>query len=150
MKLRTFLFVIQLLVGMAACINKVDPDVDTMYTEDGKDRKDARMLAIPKLLAHYSSSKKDKLVYEVISKKKGQYILNFTPSLKLLTLCGDPGSGWGPQFKDVDEATLQKLINDGISFEDIHSIGTIDSKFDSVLVRNEPRVEVKTNGEPSL
>jgi hypothetical protein len=130
------------------CSEKVDPDVDTQYLE-GNDREALRLEAIPKLYEYYANSKKDKLVYEVISKKNGRFILNFMPSSKLLTLCGDPGSGWGPQFKDVTESTLQKLVQDGISFEDIQSIGTIGSKYDSLLVRNTPFVQVKTNGSPS-
>lgn len=132
-----------------ACSEQVDPGVETFYIKGGT-RESQRLEAIPKLYQHYMSSSKDKEVYEVISEGNGRLIANFTPALKLLTLCGDPGSGWGPQFKDVTAETLEKFVNDGISFDDLHSIGTIDSKFDSLLVRNDPFVQVKTNGEPSL
>jgi hypothetical protein len=131
------------------CSDKVDPQVDTVYLTVG-DRESQRLGAIPQLYQHYVNSAKDKEVYEVISEGNGRLIANFTPALKLLTLCGDPGSGWGPQFKDVTEATLEKLVKDGISFEDLHSIGTLDSKFNGLLEINNPFVQVKTNGEPSL
>ncbi|NIJ51873.1 hypothetical protein [Dyadobacter arcticus] len=148
MKARNVISILTMLF-ISGCYGKIDPNVSTLYIEGG-DRESERLEAIPKLYEHYVSSIKDKEAYEVISNGNGNFILNFTPSLKLLTLCGDPGSGWGKQFKDVDESVLQKLVQDGISFQDIESIGSIGSKFDSLLVRNKPRIEVKTNGEPSI
>jgi hypothetical protein len=137
-----------LVFASTACINKVDPMIDTLYLE-GKDRRELRLQAIPKLYEHFRNSKKDKFVYEVISKKNGRFIANYTPSLKLLTLTGDPGSGWGNQFKDVDETTLEKLVKDGITFDDLELIGTLDSKYNDLLVETNPFQEVRTNGSPS-
>ncbi|MCF2498530.1 MULTISPECIES: hypothetical protein [Dyadobacter] len=138
-----------LLFFIFGCSDKVDPQVDTLYLTGGN-RESQRLEAIPKLYYHYINSAKDKEVYEVIAEGDGRLIANFTPDLKLLTLCGDPGSGWGPQFKDVTASTLEEFVKGKISFDDLHSIGTIGSKFDSLLVRNVPFIQVKSNGEPSL
>ena len=131
---------------LTACVEISHPAVETLYLKG--DNIDAmKQEALPRLLEHYMTSKKDKEVYEVIS-KYGRFILNFNPSLKLLTLCGDPGSGWGPQFKDVDEAILKKLVDYGLSFDDIQEIGSPFSQGDTLLVRNKPTYLVKSNGHP--
>ncbi|MCE7065684.1 hypothetical protein [Dyadobacter sp. CY326] len=140
--------ILQMLFLMS-CHELSHPDVDTLYI-DGKDREESRADAINTLYDHYMNSTKEKEVYEVIARGNGRFIINYVPELKLLTLCGDPGSGWGPQFKEVDEAALQRLINDKITFDDLHGVGSIGSAFDSVLVRNNPMYSVKTNGYPSI
>lgn len=149
MKMKYILIFISVIVFFAECRDRVDPTVNTLFVE-GKDRETLRSQAIPELFNHYVNSKKDKEAYEVISKKNGRFIINYTPSLGLLTLCGDPGSGWGNQFKNVDETVIESLVKGGYSFDDINDIGTLDSKYDSLLVKNRPYIDVKTNGSPSL
>jgi hypothetical protein len=132
-----------------SCHEISHPYVDTLYVK-GKDREIERAKAIVNLYEHYMNSEKDKEVYEVISESNGRFILNYVPALKLLTLCGDPGSGWSKQLKNVDEVVLQRLIRDNITFENLQEIGTIGSNFDGVLEINKPMYNVKTNGSPSI
>lgn len=133
----------------ASCHEISHPHVDTLYVK-GTDREQERAEAIRNLYRHYMNSDKDKDVYEVISKNNGNFILNYVPALKLLTLCGDPGSGWSNQFKNVDEATLQRLIDTNVTFQNLEDVGSIGSQFDDVLEVNRPMYTVKTNGYPSL
>ncbi|NIJ51874.1 hypothetical protein [Dyadobacter arcticus] len=146
MKIGNIAIFIILTIFPAACMEISHPAIDTFYLK-GKDLKVLNQEAVPKLYEHYTNSKKDKEVYEVIS-KFGRFILNFTPSLKLLTLCSDAGSGWSAQFKDVDEATLKKLVDYGFSFEEVDAMGRSTGQSDTLLIRNQPTFLVKTNGTP--
>jgi hypothetical protein len=100
------------------------------------------------LYEHYVTSEKNREAYEVVAKKDGHFILNFTPGLELLTVCGDPGSGWSQQFENVDEAMLKKLVDEGISFGDLYSVGSMSDRVDSLLTRKHPIYNVNTNGNP--
>lgn len=129
---------------LTSCHEISHPYVDTLYMK-GTDREKERAEAMVNLYQHYMNSDKDKEVYEVISESNGRFILNYVPALKLLTLSGDPGSGWSNQFKNVDEATLQRLIDENITFQNLEEVGTIGSQFDDVLKVNRPMYSVKTN-----
>ncbi|TDE11749.1 hypothetical protein [Dyadobacter psychrotolerans] len=141
--------------GLQSCSDDVDPVVNTLYVNDGS-RTEQREKALLDLYQYYTYGKvaSNKEYYEVVSKKNGRFILNYYPSGKLLTLCGDPGSGWSDQFKNIDESILQKLANANITFDDIEGIGSLDCTLDSsyikLLPKNDPFVQVKTNGIPSL
>src|SRR5215217_2132833 len=129
---------------LVSCKESADPNVVTLFLK-GEDREKGRAEAIPKLYEHYMNSKKDRPAYEVIAKGEAMFVINYVPSLELLTLSGDPGSGWSNQFKGVNEVTLQKLIRQKLTFADINDIGSLDSKYDSVLTMNRPLYEVNTN-----
>ncbi|MCE7058732.1 hypothetical protein [Dyadobacter sp. CY343] len=144
MKRADHLLIILSIAGLAACFNKVDPAVDTLYFSSGR-TDTLRSQAISKLYEHYSNSDKTKEYYEVVSKQTGDYIINYYPAGKLLTTCNDPGSGWGGQYKNVDEATLRRLADLKIKLDNLRSFVNTDSIIDD----NEPRVEVKTNGHPN-
>lgn len=137
-----------LIIGMAlfsiSCGESPDPSVVTLFLK-GEDREKERAEAIPKLYEHYMNSKKDRSAYEVVARDEAMFVINYVPGLELLTLSGDPVSGWSNQFKGVDEATLQKLISQKLTFSDIDDIGSLDSKYDSVLTLNRPIYDVKTN-----
>jgi hypothetical protein len=141
-----FLLMIVLLSG---CGDKIDPVIATIYLTEG-DRAMQRQQAIPKLYAHYQNSAKDREGYEVIAKKNGRFILNYVPGLGLLTLSGDPGSGWSRQFANVTEDVLKILVDEGITFDELEDHETLVSKFDSLLILKRPIYRVRTNGSPSL
>jgi hypothetical protein len=134
---------------MAGCVEVSHPQIDTLYVSS-KDLKLERDGAIATLYEHYSASKKDKEVYEVIAKKHDRFIINYAPGTKMLTLCSDPGSGWSRQYIDFDEAMLQMLIDDKVTFDQLDGFGTLPDKYDSLLVMNNPILNVKTNGSPTM
>ncbi|MCE7065683.1 hypothetical protein [Dyadobacter sp. CY326] len=138
-----------LAMNLTGCHEVSHPHVDTLYVNGGTEEAE-KLEAIPKLYAHYVNSQKDKEAYEVISNGNGRFILNYTPKLELLTLCADPGSGWLNQFKNVKEVTLQKLALGGYSFDSLGKIASDPIGYDSLLIVNEPFINVKTNGSPSL
>ncbi|MCF0060976.1 hypothetical protein MUK70_17200 [Dyadobacter chenwenxiniae] len=129
---------------LISCKESPDPDVETLYI-NGQDREKERADATSKLYEHYMNGKRDRSAYEVVAKGNARFVINYVPGLALLTLSGDPGSGWSNQFKDVDEGTLQKLIHQKLTFNDIDDIGSAESKYDSVLTLNRPLYDVKTN-----
>ncbi|WP_439557811.1 hypothetical protein [Dyadobacter sp.] len=145
--MKTTILIVILGVLLLGCFDKIDLAIDTLYLKDG-DRATQRSQAVSKLYEHYAASEKNREAYEVVSKKSGRFILNFTPGLGLLTVCGDPGSGWSQQFQNVDEAMLKKLVDEGISFDDLYDVGSMSHKVDSLLVRKRPIYNVNTNGNP--
>ena len=149
MKKYIILAIILIAFGFIACQEIAHPQVDTLYLK-GSSADVEKFEAVPKLYAHYMNSKKDKEAYEVISKGDGRFILNYTPKLKLLTLCADPGSGWLSQFKNVGEETLEKLVAGRYSFDSLGIIASDPIKYDSLLIVNKPFIQVKTSGSPSL
>lgn len=144
MKTAFFILIIGMALFSISCGESPDPSVVTLFLK-GEDREKERAEAIPKLYEHYMNSKKDRSAYEVVARGEAMFVINYVPSLELLTLSGDPVSGWSNQFKGVDEATLQKLISQKLTFSDIDDIGSLDSKYDSVLTLNRPLYDVKTN-----
>ena len=144
MKTAFFILIIGMALFSISCGESPDPSVVTLFLK-GEDREKERAEAIPKLYEHYMNSKKDRSAYEVVARGEAMFVINYVPSLELLTLSGDPVSGWSNQFKGVDEATLQKLIRQKLTFSDIDDIGSLDSKYDSVLTLNRPLYDVKTN-----
>lgn len=132
-------------VALAACSEEVDPQVDTLFVNSG----DPHVLkgeALARLYEHYSKSDKSKAYYEVVTgKKPGDLILNYNPEGKLLTTCTDPGSGWGGQLKNVDEAALQKMADLKIHVDSLNSYVLKERN----LEHNRPMVGVKTNGQPN-
>ena len=126
---------------LAACFHKLDPEVSTFYFSTGHPDT-LRSQAISKLYEHYSNSDKTNAYYEVISRKTGNYILNYYPAGKLLTMCNDPGSGWSEQYKNVDEAELRKLADLKIKLYDLQ----LYVSKDSVIENSQTIVAVKTNG----
>ncbi|MCF2488347.1 hypothetical protein [Dyadobacter sp. CY347] len=145
-----FRLVLPLMVMLLwACGDKIDPIISTIYLTEG-DRVAQREQAIPKLYAHYQQSAKDREAYEVIAKKNGRFILNYVPGLSLLTLSGDPGSGWSRQYANVDEDVLKMLVDEGVTFDQLDGVEPLDSKLDSLLISKSPIYRVRTNGSPSL
>ena len=144
MKPTNLIIAIWTVLLLVSCKESPDPSVVTLFLK-GEDREKERAEAIPKLYEHYMNSKKDRSAYEVVARGEAMFVINYVPSLELLTLSGDPVSGWSNQFKGVDEATLQKLISQKLTFSDIDDIGSLDSKYDSVLTLNRPIYDVKTN-----
>jgi hypothetical protein len=136
------LLIILSTAGLAACFDKVDPMVDTLYLSSNYSNS-VRSQAFSKLNEHYFNSDKTKEYYEVVSKKN--YIINYFPAGDLLTICFDPGSGWGGQYKNVDEAALRRLTDLKIKLDDLQAYVIKDSIIDN----NEPYIEVKTNGYPN-
>ena len=134
---------------LLACHEVTHPQVETLFLKGGTGETQ-KSEAVSRLYDLYSNSKKDKHAYEVISKKHGRFILNYTPKLQLLTLCADPGSGWSGQYKDVSEQTLQTLAARGYAFDSLESIAADPLKYDSLLIINHPFIQVKTSGNPSL
>ncbi|SKB55879.1 hypothetical protein [Dyadobacter psychrophilus] len=127
---------------LASCGEVVNPLIRTVYLTEG-DRTSQRLEAIAKLYEFYNDSDKDREAYEVISKRSGDFIVNYVPGLGLLTLCGEPGFGWSKQFIDVDSTLLRKLVDRGATFDDLNT-----GKFDSLLVTKTPVFRVNTNGKP--
>lgn len=130
---------------MMSCSEDVDPAVKTLYLEDGT-RETLRGQAFQKIYEFYFQSDKSSEYYEVIARKKDSYIVNYSPSEKLLTICQDPGSGWSNQVQNVNIDQLKRLADLKISLDDIGPFVHKDSTLKSV----NPIVEVKTNGNPSL
>jgi hypothetical protein len=129
---------------LSACSDPIDPTVETIYFNTEK-REAWQSQAIGKLYEHYSNSDKSKEYYEVAARKAGNYILNYYPSGKLLTVCEDPGSGWSGQYTNVDEAALQNLAQLKISLDSMQLYVIKDS-----IIGNSasPYVQVKSNVYP--
>jgi hypothetical protein len=140
-KANQLLFILSI-AGLAACFDKVDPMVDTLYLSSNYSDS-IRSQAFSKLNEHYFNSDKTKEYYEVVSKKN--YIINYFPYHNLLTICFDPGSGWGGQYKNVDEAALRRLADLKIKLDDLQEYVIKDSIIDN----NQPYIDVKTNGHPN-
>ena len=132
--------IIFILLAFSACENKkIDPDVETLRIEaiDSLAAREANMAT--ELYQYYLASDKSKNYYEVISKNRGQ-ILNYNTKDQLITVCTDPGSGWGGQFKNIDIATLKRISDNKIIFS---------MYYDSLIVNsNSEYIEPKTNGNP--
>ena len=143
------LFLLMIVLVFWGCRDKIDPIISTVYLTEG-DRVVQRQQAIPKLYAHYQDSTKDREAYEVIAKKDGRFILNYVPGLNLLTLCGDPGSGWSGQFTNVTSDVLKLLVDEGVTFDQLENREKLGSKLDSLLIPKSPIYRVRTNGSPSL
>lgn len=140
-KNNVFLAVLSIFL-LIACNNDIDPVVDTLYFNSGQPDT-LRNQAITKLYEYYSNSDKSKEFYEVVSEKTGDYIINYYPSRSLLTVCFDPGSGWGGQYKNVDKQALYRLSNARIKLDNLQEFVAIDSTIDD----NRPIFNVKTNGK---
>jgi hypothetical protein len=97
---------------LTGCRDTIAPATRTFYLNKG-DRKAQRQDAIPRLYEYYINSERDRQAYEVFAKKNGKFILNYVPSIGLLTLCGEPGFGWSKQFIDVDSTLFRKLVDRG-------------------------------------
>ena len=149
MKNCIFLACILSIFFLAACHDVAHPQVETLYLKDGT-AEVQKSEAVSKLYELYTSSNKEKEAYEVISKKEGRFILNYTPKLELLTLCIDPGSGWSNQYKNVSEQKLQRLAGGSYSFDSLVVIAANPVKYDSLLIINDSFIQVKTSGSPSL
>ncbi|QRR01842.1 hypothetical protein [Dyadobacter sandarakinus] len=145
MKKLSLLLVALFITFLITCKEPQNPEVATLYL-NGKDIEGHRREAVSRLYEHYLTSKKDRGYYEVIS-KHSRFILSFSPSLKLLTVCGDPGSGWGNQFMNVDEGVLARLVSEKITFNDLYSSEDLQSK-DSLLVKSKSFINIITNGNP--
>src|SRR5690606_4735524 len=130
---------------LSSCFgDDVEPEVDTFYYNTGQ-RDSQRSQAITKLYEHYIQSDKTKEYYEVISRKTGNYIVNYYPDGQLLTICTDPGSGWSGQLKNVSDADLQRMAISKIHMDRLQEYVLSDS----TLEHNRPIIEVKTNGKPN-
>ncbi|MCE6992368.1 hypothetical protein [Dyadobacter sp. CY323] len=148
MKIRIVFVLIFICACLTGCFDKVDPLIRTLYLKED-DMETQRSQAVSRLYEHYVTSRfKDGQGYEVISKKHGRFILHFAPILGLLTVCGDPGSGWARQYEDVDELILKKLVDENITFNDLYGTGPMSYKVDSMLVKKNPIYNVNTNGSP--
>lgn len=144
-----------LLFGLTSC-EKVDPEVSTHYIKEGN-REEQREGAFITLLTHYKSSNKDKQFYEVISEKAGRFILNYNRIDQRLTLCQDPGSGWGMQYINITEVDLQDFVDKDFSLVDfdLGNATVIDSV--TILMKGKKLkrstsgdyITPKTNGKPS-
>lgn len=133
---------------ITACQEMTHPLIETFYIKGGSIEQQ-KVTAVFKLYEMYRDGNKDKNAYEVIAKKEGRFIINYTPKSELLTLSADPGSGWSNQFKNVTEQTLQRLAVGGYSFDSLGAIALDPVKYDSLLVPNDsPFVRVMTSGNP--
>jgi hypothetical protein len=147
MKVQKILLAVTVML-IAFCKDEVDPAVQTIRVYG--DYKAEREKAFPNLYNYYAASSKSMEYYEVVF--KGDFILNYYPQGRLLTVCSDPGSGWSGQFKEFDESDLKKLSDDGITIDEIAGFGHIgnnlDSLYSDILVKSDPFFEIKTNGNP--
>lgn len=137
-----YLILIPLIAVLFSCKNsEVDPDVNTLRVSTKNSVDDLQVDMAVELYRHFINSDKKREFYEVISKKRGE-ILNYNPAKKILTACGDPGSGWMGQFKEVDLKTLKRIGDNKITFY---------MYYDS-LTRNPTSeyIRPKTNGRPEL
>jgi hypothetical protein len=89
------------------------------------------------------NSDKSKEYYEVVSEQTGNYILNYSPSQNLLTVCFEIRSSWGGQYKNVNQPTLQKLANAKIKLDNLQQYISNDS----TIKNNIPIIKVKTNSK---
>ena len=144
MKIYQYLSALILTICISSCIHKVEPEVDTFYFSTGH-ADTLRALAISKLYAHYNESDKSKKFYEVISKKTGRYIVNYYPEAEMLTICHDPGSGWGGQFINVSESTLKKMAESKVHLNQLQQYALTDTS----IQNNRPIIDVRTNGKPN-
>lgn len=143
-----------LLFFITSC-DRVDPEVSTQYIKEGN-REKQRDIAFITLLNHYQASAKDKQFYEVISKRDGRFILNYNRLDERLTLCLDPGSGWGRQFINISENDLEDFVAKDFSLLDfdmgkaiaIDSV-TIILKGKELKIARES-IRPKTNGSPTI
>ncbi|MCE6992370.1 hypothetical protein [Dyadobacter sp. CY323] len=149
MKPKVVFLIIALISFLSACDQDIDIGVDTLFIKN-EDRETARKDALNELYKHYQKSTKNREAYEVVCKKNGRFILNFSPVLNFLTVCGDPGSGWSRQYQNVDETLLKRLVDEQISIEDLAGFGPRSSLIDSLLTRKSPIYRVNTNGSPSI
>ncbi|MET7253739.1 hypothetical protein [Dyadobacter fermentans] len=134
----------------AACNDDLNPAVDTAYFDRKMPQAQTEKDAIKKLYGFYNESSKDKQYYEVV--QKAGIILNFSPTRKLLSLCGDQGSGWSGQYKNFDEAFLKKLVDDKVTFDELlfpERENRLDTLYRATLMVNDPfDASIKTNGTP--
>jgi hypothetical protein len=127
-----------------SCTSKIEPQVDTFYYSTGN-RDSLRSYALVRLYDHYVQSDKTKEYYEVVSRNTGDYIVNYYPQGQLLTICGDPGSGWSGQLRNVGLNELHKMGNSKIHIDSLSEFVLSDS----TIQHNRPIQEVKTNGKPN-
>ena len=127
-----------LIFALVSCgFNRIDPAVSTLSIAYVSPQETGEMAV--KLYQHYMASDKSKEYYEVVSKDRGG-ILNYHPARQLLTVCEDPGSGWGMQYKEVDLDKLQWIADNTISF-DLYS--------EKLTANPNPEyIKPKTNGYP--
>lgn len=147
-----------LLLTLFSCKDNVDPEVGTKFIEYGS-REEQRASAIQELNSFYNSSSKDKQFYEVISKKNGRFILNYNRADERLTICLDPGSGWGRQYINISESDLADFISMGIELEDLEGSENVVRVDDYTLIikgkelkyaSSAERIQPKTNGNPTF
>jgi|GEM_PF-1546947 len=147
-----------LLLTLVSCKENVDPEVGTKFIEYGS-REEQRASAIQELNIFYNSSNKDKQFYEVISKKNGRFILNYNRADERLTVCLDPGSGWGRQYVNISESDLADFVSIGIELEDLEGSENVVRVDDYTLIikgkelkyaSSAERIQPKTNGNPTL
>ncbi|TLV00874.1 hypothetical protein [Dyadobacter luticola] len=142
MKRANQLLIILGIACLAACVDKVDPEVKTFYIQpNGKDTLNNHALSI--FYDLYSNTEKNRDYYEVIS--KADFIINYYPAGKLLTICYDNGSGWGEQYKNVDEAALRRIADLKIKLNDL----TQYVSEDNVIDHTESFINIKSNGKPN-
>lgn len=129
-----------LIFALVSCgFNRIDPAVSTLSIAYVSPKETREVEMAVKLYQHYMASDKSKEYYEVVSKDRGG-ILNYNPNRELLTICTDPGSGWGMQYKEVDLAKLQWIGDNTISF-DLYS--------EKLTANPNPGyIKPKTNGYP--
>ncbi len=145
-----------LLPILVSCINKVDPQVSTQYIKEGS-RQEQRAVAFNTLLSHYRAGNKEKQFFEVISKKDGRFILNYNRIDQRLTLCLDPGSGWGSQYVNIAEDDLEEFVSKSFTLTDfeggnatwVDSVTIIMKGKELKYATTKERIRPKTNGKPS-
>lgn len=145
------LLVVLFVAFFTACKDDdVNPAVDTSYFDRNMPQAQTEKDAIKKLYGFYDESSKNKEYYEVV--QKAGIILNFSPTRKLLSLCGDQGSGWSVQYKNFDEVILKKMADDGVTFGELiwpKDTNRLDTLYKDVLIVNDPfDASIKTNGIP--
>ncbi len=143
--MKSILLFSALLISLTSCFNRVNPEVSTRYLREGS-REDQRSIAVTELYRHYNSSSKDKRFYEVVSKEGGRFILNYNRVDQRLTVCLDPGSGWGSQYKDITEEELEDLADKGFSADDFEAdANTIRVDEFTIMVKDKELTRVKSS-----
>lgn len=156
MKLITFIALS--LTLLTSCFDRVDPEVSTKYLSSGSGEQQ-KASAVKELLDFYTASEKDKPYYEVISKREGRFILNYNRIEQRLTLCMDPGSGWGRQYMNISLEDLAEMVAIGITLEELDG-SEYTVRVDEYTLRikgkemkyasSAERIQPQTNGDPTL
>jgi hypothetical protein len=140
-----------------SCFLNIEPEVASVKVPPGEAQAE-RAVAVSFLYNHLLHASQDKSFYEVLSNREGRYILNYNRTDQRLTLCTDPGSGWGTQYMHLSVQDLEEMVEKGITLDDLdHRQDAVRLNDSTLLIKQKPFypatspqfIRPKTKGKPS-